>query len=70
MPINFTRLSCRLARLCAAFALGASACLAVAEPATRDLEDRTDPALQRGLNSVVRDVGLTGGPIAYSNGGS
>ena len=58
--MDFTKLSRRLARLCAALALAASACVAVAEPATRDLEDRTDPALQRGLNSVVRDLGLTG----------
>ena len=58
--MDFTKLSRRLARLCAALALAASACAAVAEPATRDLEERTDPALQRGLNGVVRDLGLTG----------
>lgn len=60
MPMDFTKLSCRLARLCAALALAASACVAVADPATRDLEDRTDPALQRGLNGLVRDLGLAG----------
>jgi beta-lactamase class A len=58
--MDSTTLSRRLARLCAAFALAASACVAAAEPATRDLEDRTDPVLQRGLDGVVRDLGLTG----------
>jgi beta-lactamase class A len=49
-----------IARLCAALALAASACVAVAEPARGDLEDRTDPGLQRGLERVVRNLGLTG----------
>jgi beta-lactamase class A len=57
--MDFTKLSCRLARLCAAFALAASTCAAVAAPgAGRDLDDRSDPALQRGLESVVRSLGL------------
>ena len=60
MQMDLKELSRRLVRLCAAFALVASACVAVAAPATRDLEDCTDPALQRGLNNVVRDLGLTG----------
>jgi beta-lactamase class A len=60
MQMNFTKLSRRLARLCAALALAASTCVAAAAPAPSDLEDRTDPALQRGLNGVVRDLGLTG----------
>jgi beta-lactamase class A len=58
--MDFTKLPRRFVRLCAAFALAAAACVAVADPATRDLEDRTDPALQRGLNGLVRDLGLAG----------
>ena len=34
-------------------------CAAAADPgAGRDLDDRSDPALQRGLESVVRGLGL------------
>ena len=60
MPDTFSNLLRRLASLCAAFALAASTCAAAADPgAARDLDDRPDPALQRGLESVVRDLGLT-----------
>jgi len=57
--MNSPNTSRRLARVCAVFALAVSACVAVAEPATRDLQDRADPALQRGLESVVRDLELS-----------
>ena len=60
MTMNCPNNSCRLARSCAALALAAFACVAAAEAPTHDLEDRTDPALQRGLESVVRDLGLAG----------
>ena len=57
--MDLTKLSSRLARLCAALALAASTCAAAADPgAGRDLDDRSDPALQRGLESVVRSLGL------------
>jgi len=36
-----------------------SAGAAIAQPAPLDLEDRVDPPLQRGLESVVSDLGLT-----------
>jgi beta-lactamase class A len=50
----------RIARLCTAFAFAASACAMAADGgAVRDLDDRPDPALQRGLERVVRDLGLT-----------
>ena len=50
----------RLASLCTAFALAASTWAAAADVgAARDLDDRSDPALQRGLESVVRGLGLT-----------
>jgi beta-lactamase class A len=60
MHTDFTKLTRRLARLCATFALAASACVALAQTPNRDLVDRTDPALQRGLEGVVRDLGLAG----------
>jgi beta-lactamase class A len=48
-----------LTRLCTAFALAAFAWAASANPvASRDLDDLSDPVLQRGLESVVRDLGL------------
>ena len=58
--MNCPNNSCRLARFGAALALAAFACVAAAEAPAHDLEDRTDPALQRGLESVVRDLGLAG----------
>ncbi|HTN49915.1 MAG TPA: serine hydrolase [Burkholderiaceae bacterium] len=39
--------------------LSAPASAAAAGPAAPDLDDRPDPALQRGLEKVVRDLGLT-----------
>jgi beta-lactamase class A len=60
MPAIFSNLLRRLAGFCAAFTLAASACVAAADPgAARDLDDRSDPVLQRGLEGVVRDLGLT-----------
>jgi beta-lactamase class A len=56
----FLHRSRRLARFCVALALTATTCAAVANPAPRDLDDRTDAALQRGLEGVVRDLGLAG----------
>ena len=56
--MHFPNLSRRLARLCAALAVAASAHVS-ADPATLDLDDRVDPALQLGLESVVRDLALT-----------
>jgi beta-lactamase class A len=62
MPHTFWDLLPRLASLCAAFALAASTCAAAADPgAAGDLDDRSDPALQRGLERAVRDLGLTAG---------
>ena len=49
----------RLASLCTAFALAASTWAAAADPgAARDLDGRSDPVLQRGLERVARDLGL------------
>jgi beta-lactamase class A len=51
----------RLARLCAALAFAASACATAAGGSgALDLDDRPDPALQRGVERVVRDLGLNG----------
>jgi beta-lactamase class A len=59
MPDTFSNLLRCLAGSCAALALAASTCAAAADPGVaRDLDDRSDPALQRGLESVVRDLGL------------
>jgi beta-lactamase class A len=59
MPDTFSNLLRRLAGSCVALALAASTCAAAADPgAARDLDDRSDPALQRGLESVVRGLGL------------
>jgi beta-lactamase class A len=60
MAMIFSNLLRRLAGLCAALALAASACAVAADHgAARDLDDRPDPQLQRGLEGVVRDLGLT-----------
>lgn len=56
-PVNTAR---RAARVCVAFALIAFTSVAVAQAALRDLDDRIDPSLQQGLESVVRDLGLAG----------
>jgi beta-lactamase class A len=56
--MDMTTLLRRLAQGCTAFAIVASAQVAGAQAALRDLEDRTDPTLQHGLESVVRDLGL------------
>jgi beta-lactamase class A len=61
MPVTFSTPLRRLARFCAAILFAASACAAAADgDVARDLDDRPDPALQRGLESVVRDLGLRG----------
>ena len=60
MTDTFSILLRRFANLCAALSLVASANAAAADSgAARDLDDRPDPALQRGLEHVVRDLGLT-----------
>jgi hypothetical protein len=39
--------------------MAASAAATIAQPAALDLDDRIDAPLQRGLESVVRELGLT-----------
>jgi len=57
--MSFPRISRSLSRVCAAVFMVVSAAATIAQPAALDLDDRIDPPLQRGLESVVRDLGLT-----------
>jgi beta-lactamase class A len=57
--MSFPCISGRLSRVCAAIVMAASAAATIAQPAALDLDDRIDAPLQRGLESVVRELGLT-----------
>ena len=56
--MRLSPVSILLRRVCAAVALAAWAAAAIAQSAPPDLDDRVDPSLQRGLENVVRDLGL------------
>ena len=66
MQTYFTKLARRLARLCAAFALAASACVALAELATRD--PGTAPIRRSSTGWIASSV-ISGSPARSSRAG-